>query len=95
MKHSYYRPQTKFAKVMVLYLSVSHSVHKGGLHKGRGSASRGGSESRGGSASRGVGQILPSNRILRDTVNERAVHILLECILVFLCVSNIEKLLDI
>ena len=26
----YYRPQTKFAKVMFLYLSVSHSVHGGG-----------------------------------------------------------------
>ena len=25
-----YRPQTKFAKVMFLHLSVSHSVHKGG-----------------------------------------------------------------
>ena len=27
----YYRPQTKFAKVMFLHLSVSHSVHRGGL----------------------------------------------------------------
>ena len=26
----YYRPQTKFAKVMFLHLSVSHSVHMGG-----------------------------------------------------------------
>ena len=26
---SYYRPQTKFAKVMFLHLSVSHSVHRG------------------------------------------------------------------
>ena len=26
----YYRPQTKFAKVMFLHLSVSHSVHGGG-----------------------------------------------------------------
>ena len=34
-----------------------------------------------GSPSRGVGQTLP-HRILRDTVNERAVHSLLECILV-------------
>ena len=25
----YYRPQTKFAKVMFLHLSVSHSVHRG------------------------------------------------------------------
>ena len=28
---NYYRPQTKFAKVMFLHLSVSHSVHSGGL----------------------------------------------------------------
>ena len=26
----FYRPQTKFAKVMFLHLSVSHSVHRGG-----------------------------------------------------------------
>ena len=26
-----YRPQTKFVKVMFLHLSVSHSVHKGGV----------------------------------------------------------------
>ena len=32
----YYRPQTKFAKVMFLHLSVSHSVHRGGLHRGLG-----------------------------------------------------------
>ena len=27
---AFYRPQTKFAKVMFLHLSVSHSVHGGG-----------------------------------------------------------------
>ena len=32
----YYRPQTKFAKVMLLHLFVSHSVHKGGGMHGRG-----------------------------------------------------------
>ena len=31
---NYYRPQTKFAKVMFLHLSVSHSVH-GGEYLGR------------------------------------------------------------
>ena len=36
----YYRPQTKFAKVMFLHLSVSHSVHRGGLVLG-GACSRG------------------------------------------------------
>ena len=30
MTNSYYRPQTKFAKIMFLHLSVSHSVHRGG-----------------------------------------------------------------
>ena len=47
---------------------------EGGLHPGV--VCMGG----GRSASRGVGQISP--RILRDTVNERAVHILLDCSLV-------------
>ena len=28
-RHCYYCPQTKFAKVMFLNLSVSHSVHRG------------------------------------------------------------------
>ena len=37
----YYRPQTKFAKVMFLHLSVSHSVH--GEGPGRGGAWLGGS----------------------------------------------------
>ena len=27
----FYRPQTKFAKVMILQVSVSHSVHRGGM----------------------------------------------------------------
>ena len=36
----YYRPQTKFAKVMFLHLSVSHSVHRGDLVLG-GACSRG------------------------------------------------------
>ena len=60
----YYRPQTKFAKVMFLHLSVSHSVHGGGLHGG------------------GAGGWAASPHwILRDMVNEQAVHILLKCIL--------------
>ena len=32
--YHYYRPQTKFAKVMFLHLSVSHSVHGGGSAPG-------------------------------------------------------------
>ena len=31
-----YRPQTKFAKAMFLHLSVSHSVHGGGVSRPRG-----------------------------------------------------------
>ena len=61
---------------MFLHLSVSHSVHggclhPGGLHPGGGICIQG----------QGVGRPLPY-WILRDTVNERAVHILLEYILV-------------
>ena len=29
MKYHFYRPQTKFAKVMFLHVSVIHSVHGG------------------------------------------------------------------
>ena len=74
---------TKFAKIMFLHLSVSHSVHWGVLHPGE-SAS-------GGSASMGEGGLHPAGgevgqtslpQIPRDTVNERAVRILLECSLV-------------
>ena len=32
----YYRPQTKFAKVMFLHLPVGHSVHRGVCITGRG-----------------------------------------------------------
>ena len=32
----FYRPQTKFAKVMFLHPSVSHSVHGGGGRRGGG-----------------------------------------------------------
>ena len=34
LKYYYYRPQTKFVKVMFLHLSVSHSVHRGGVSPG-------------------------------------------------------------
>ena len=65
MQKHFYRPQTKFAKVMFLHLSVGHSVHKRGgvLHPER-------------SASRGVGNPPRPNQILRDTVDEGAVLIL-------------------
>ena len=35
----FYRPQTKFTKVMFLHVSVSHSVHTGGV-RGRGRGRR-------------------------------------------------------
>ena len=48
-----YRPQTKFAKVMFLHLSVSHSVHRGGLLPG-GPWSQGGCLVQGGPGPGGV-----------------------------------------
>ena len=53
----------------------------GSASGGGGSASNRGSASKGGLHSGGVGQTHP-NRVPRDTVNARAVRILLECILV-------------
>ena len=81
--------------VMFLHLSVSHSVHRGeGMSASRGSASSrvciqwGGLHPWGVCIQRGLhpggfGLTPPPHRIPRDTVNERAVRILLECILVF------------
>ena len=93
----YYRPQTKFAKVMFLHLSVSYSVHRGrglqahtqgggwGVWLGRGlqaHAQEGpGLDQRGGGSG--------SQHALRQTpppirrLMLRAVRILLECILVY------------
>ena len=58
----YYRPQTKFAKVMFLHLSVSHFVHRvGGGSASGGRSSSGGSVSREGGLHPGGGQTpLPS-----------------------------------
>ena len=84
--------QTKFEKVIFLHLSVNHSAHReegglhpGGLHPGgwvciQGDLHQGESAS-GGAASRGGWVDQAPYRILLDTVNERAVRILLECIL--------------
>ena len=80
----YYRPQMRFGKVMFLHLSVSHSVHVGK------SASRGVCIRGGGWAD--PPPLLP-DRILRDTVNERVVRIILECILHnFYTISSLAKL---
>ena len=67
-----------------MFSQASVILSTGGVYIRAGSASRGGLHS-GGSASRGVGQNTPSPyRILRDTVQERAVRIQLECILVLM-----------
>ena len=91
---------TKFAKVMFLHLSVSHSVQGGwlpsmhwewGVCIQRGSAFRGGRavyiQEEGGLHPGKVWQNLSppkTHGILQDTVNERAVRILLECVLVYI-----------
>ena len=68
-----YRPQTKFAKVMFSQASVILSTGVGGLLHREGWCA----------PPRGVGGWAdPPIWILRDTVNERAVRIVLECILV-------------
>ena len=85
--HSFYHPQTKFAKVMFLQVSVHRGDvwHvAGGMH-GRG-VGVGGMHGRvvymgGGGGMHGREGCMPQ-QTLRDTVNERAVRILLECILV-------------
>ena len=79
----FYRPQTKFAKVV--FTPVCHSVHKGGVQ----------AQAQGGSAwevSRprprgcpgpGLGEGGVSQHALRQTPPKQTVRILLECILVW------------
>ena len=87
----YYRPQTKFAKVMFLQVSV---CPRGGGHAWQGGRAwgacmvGGGGMCGRGACMAGWACVVGGGRawqILRDTVNERAVRILLECILVFIC----------
>ena len=83
---SYYRPQRSWGKVIFSEACVKNSVHRGGVC------------GRGGVCVAGAGHVWQGGRawqggvhggggstwqILRDTVNERMVRILLECILVF------------
>ena len=76
-----------------VFTPVCHSVHGGkGLHRGGRGLHTGGSAS-GGSVSNGIcilGVVQTPPWILLDTVNERVVRILLECILVVerLCPSD-------
>ena len=81
-----YHPQTKFAKVMFLHLSVSHSVHGGGgpasVHAGIPPRTRHPREQ----TPPSLGADIPppgSSPMLGDMVNKWAVRILLECNLVF------------
>ena len=94
-----YRPQTKFAKVMFLHRSVSHSVHREGACVGRGGMHGwGGVCMAGGMCGRGRGRAWqggvhathapsPGHCEIRS-VNARAVRILLECILVLHMIPN-------
>ena len=75
----FYRPQTKFAKVMFLHLSVSHSVHRGGCLP----QCILGYTPLGADTPREQTCPPPAQCMLGDTGNKQAVRILLECILVF------------
>ena len=86
----YYRPQTKFAKVMFLHLSVSHSVHKGeylGRYPPGRYTPQAGTPPRQvpnsqvpPSAGTPPGQVHhPGHSVCWDTVNKQAVSIPLEC----------------
>ena len=83
----FYRPQTKFAMVMFLHLSVILFTGGGGFpacitgHMTRGVCIQGGLHLGGSALGWGVVKT-PSPGILWDTVKEWAVRILLECILV-------------
>ena len=94
----FYRPQTKFAKVMFLHLSVSHSVHKGEGVPGQvhppGKYTPPGRFTPSPWQVHPAGQVHPPRQVhpqagkppghsVRwDMVNNRAVRIPLECILV-------------
>ena len=75
----FYRPQTKFVKVMFLHLSVSHSVH------GRGGGVPGQVHPQAGTL---PGRYITPASACWDTVNKRAVRILMECILVVNYISG-------
>ena len=89
-KTYYYRPQTKFAKVMFLHLSVSHSVQRGeylgrytplGRYNPRQVHPLGRYTHPPGRYTPRAGT--PPSSACWDTVNKRAVRIPLECILVW------------
>ena len=84
---SFYLPQTKFAKIMFLYLSVSHSVHRGGVsasvHAGihpHEQTPPWANTPLGVDTPPGSKRPPPAQCMLGNTANKRAVRILLECI---------------
>ena len=74
-----------------IFTPVCHSVHGGGESACTGSLYPGKSAPGRGGLHPGVGKP-PPHWILRDTVNERAVRILLECILVFFTYSKMTRI---
>ena len=106
MNFCYYRPQTKFAKVMFLQVSVCPQSGGGACVAGghawqwacvaggacmvggcawQGGMHGGGHAWQGWQGVHGRGAYVADTTRYGDTVNERAVRILLECILVFQC----------
>ena len=86
--HFYYRPQTKFGKVMFLHVSVILSTGGGsaplhaGIHPPVAESPTGTDTPTPGSRPPSGSRHPPAQCILGDTGNKRAVSILLECILV-------------
>ena len=77
----YYRPQTKFAKVIFLHVSVSHSVHRGGVCLSACWDTSPRAEPPPPLAHPPSGTPPPAQSMLEDTVNARAIRILLNAIL--------------
>ena len=76
---SFYRSQRSWGKVIFSEACVKNSVHRVRGRAWQGACVAGGMRGRGGCVA--GGGVRCAWQILRDTVNERAVRILLECIL--------------
>ena len=92
-----YRPQRNWGKVIFSEACVKNSVHRGGACVARRCAWQGGMRG-GGHAWQGDACMAGGcawqggvrGHILWDTVNERTVRILLECILVLKCIVSMK-----